>query len=347
MNKRIISQAKHSGFTIVELLIVIVVIGVLAAITIVAYNGIQKRAQGSAASSALSQAAKKLTLYQVDAGSYPSSLATAGVTDGGSVSYQYSQNNSGLGYCVTATSGSVSYKITESTQPAAGACPGDTQDGFVATSCLSILNGGYSTGDGYYRIKPPASPSDFIAYCDMTTDGGGWTIATAQNGAGQYGLTSDTEVSGNPLSYQPYNLNLLKKEYISAVSTESLFKRSNGTWIEASHALFDDNLTGAGNQHPHWQVTVTANNGASAANSQMGYSNFNNSGGGDYAITTGGTTLDHHGANYYHLNGGCASSYFYQYGSAYNVNSALGSWLISVGCASNSANMGGWYAANR
>ena len=30
-----------SGFTIVELLIVIVVIGILAAITIVAYNGIQ------------------------------------------------------------------------------------------------------------------------------------------------------------------------------------------------------------------------------------------------------------------------------------------------------------------
>ena len=33
-----------SGFTIVELLIVIVVIGVLAAISVVAYNGIQQRA---------------------------------------------------------------------------------------------------------------------------------------------------------------------------------------------------------------------------------------------------------------------------------------------------------------
>ena len=36
---------KSTGFTIVELLIVIVVIGVLAAITIVAYNGIQVRAE--------------------------------------------------------------------------------------------------------------------------------------------------------------------------------------------------------------------------------------------------------------------------------------------------------------
>jgi len=39
---------KQSGFTIVELLIVVVVIAILAAITIVAYNGIQNRAKSSA-----------------------------------------------------------------------------------------------------------------------------------------------------------------------------------------------------------------------------------------------------------------------------------------------------------
>lgn len=38
---------KQTGFTIVELLIVIVVIGILAAITIVAFNGIQQRASNS------------------------------------------------------------------------------------------------------------------------------------------------------------------------------------------------------------------------------------------------------------------------------------------------------------
>ena len=37
------------GFTIVELLIVIVVIAILAAITIVAYNGIQNQAKAAAA----------------------------------------------------------------------------------------------------------------------------------------------------------------------------------------------------------------------------------------------------------------------------------------------------------
>ena len=51
---------RRSGFTIVELLIVIVVIAILAAITIVAFNGIQERARVSAVSSALNQANKKL-----------------------------------------------------------------------------------------------------------------------------------------------------------------------------------------------------------------------------------------------------------------------------------------------
>ena len=50
-----IKAKNNSGFTIVELLIVIVVIGILAAITIVSYNGIQKRARTIAATAAVDQ----------------------------------------------------------------------------------------------------------------------------------------------------------------------------------------------------------------------------------------------------------------------------------------------------
>jgi prepilin-type N-terminal cleavage/methylation domain-containing protein len=38
-------QKRQSGFTIVELLIVIVVIGILAAITIVSFNGVTAKAK--------------------------------------------------------------------------------------------------------------------------------------------------------------------------------------------------------------------------------------------------------------------------------------------------------------
>lgn len=66
------------GFTIVELLIVIVVIGILAAITIVAYNGIQTRARDSARISKIQQIAKGLELYNADKGSYPPILDGTG-----------------------------------------------------------------------------------------------------------------------------------------------------------------------------------------------------------------------------------------------------------------------------
>lgn len=50
----------RSGFTIVELLIVVVVIGVLAAITVVAYNGVQDRAKASKAKADISNLAKAM-----------------------------------------------------------------------------------------------------------------------------------------------------------------------------------------------------------------------------------------------------------------------------------------------
>ncbi len=61
----------HAGFTIVELLIVVVVIGVLAAITIVAYNGIQERARNTAKYQAASNYEKALAVYSSENSAYP------------------------------------------------------------------------------------------------------------------------------------------------------------------------------------------------------------------------------------------------------------------------------------
>lgn len=63
--------AKQKGFTIVELLIVIVVIAILAAITIVAYNGIQNRARSSQIVSGMTQYIKALASYTADKSVYP------------------------------------------------------------------------------------------------------------------------------------------------------------------------------------------------------------------------------------------------------------------------------------
>jgi len=62
---------KQTGFTIVELLIVIVVIAILAAITVVAYNGIQNRAKNNARYSEIKAWAKHFELYKAQEGTYP------------------------------------------------------------------------------------------------------------------------------------------------------------------------------------------------------------------------------------------------------------------------------------
>lgn len=68
--------AKHkeqTGFTIVELLIVIVVIAILAAITIVAFNGVQERARNTKTISAVKEYMKLYSSYAVDYDAYPGS----------------------------------------------------------------------------------------------------------------------------------------------------------------------------------------------------------------------------------------------------------------------------------
>ena len=63
------------GFTIVELIIVIVVISILVAVTIVTYAGIQQRAQFSAEQQDMTSIRKLLELYKVANGTYPNSAA--------------------------------------------------------------------------------------------------------------------------------------------------------------------------------------------------------------------------------------------------------------------------------
>lgn len=72
-----IKQTKSRGFTIVELLIVIVVIAILAAITIVAYNGIQNRARTSSSQSSANTIIKKAEAYNATnpGGGYPTTVA--------------------------------------------------------------------------------------------------------------------------------------------------------------------------------------------------------------------------------------------------------------------------------
>lgn len=62
---------KAFGFTIVELLIVIVIIGILAALVIVAYNGIQARARDTTRTTDMRNIRSALAAYNADNSAYP------------------------------------------------------------------------------------------------------------------------------------------------------------------------------------------------------------------------------------------------------------------------------------
>lgn len=93
MNLQNIKKLKNEkGFTIVELLIVIVVIGILAAIVIVAYQGVTNRAKTTKSSGLASSVMKKAEAYAAEEGTYPTSI-TALTGAASTKSYYISTND--------------------------------------------------------------------------------------------------------------------------------------------------------------------------------------------------------------------------------------------------------------
>lgn len=205
-------KKRSAGFTIVELLIVIVVIGILATITIVAYNGIQGRAVAASLTSDLTNATTKLKLYQVDNSSYPISVTDCPNPAIGNACLKTSSNNTYTDFqvdntanpqalCLTAKNANgTSYHITDSNTSASGDCS--------PASCSSILSSGGSVGSGIYWIKPSGAAAPFRVYCDMVTSGGGWTLLVCN--PGPYTVWNLTTVyslnSANPSITSPYSI---------------------------------------------------------------------------------------------------------------------------------------------
>ena len=195
----------QSGFTIVELLIVIVVIGILAAITIVAYTGITQQAKESVAKNSIASAQKKLTTWYIqNSETYPADLDEAGILGSGGIDYQYTVNNATnpKGYCVTVTANDIAYRLgknytytTTSTNtlnesnPISGVCPGHSSSADLAITNLQpnpgleVNESGFGqpnssavardtsrarTGAASLRVTMPANPSSGVVGASVT-----------------------------------------------------------------------------------------------------------------------------------------------------------------------------------
>ncbi len=110
---------KQQGFTLIELMIVVAIIAILAAIALPAYQDYVARAQVSEAMTLSSGAKTAVTEYYADKGAFPTTNGEAGLASAGSINGKYVASVTvGDGGGITALlkgSGSVSAKVAGKT----------------------------------------------------------------------------------------------------------------------------------------------------------------------------------------------------------------------------------------
>jgi len=167
-------SANRTGFTIVELIIVIVVLGILVSITVVAYSGVQNRARTSAIQNGIVQAKRKVDVYRVtNEGQYPSTLADAGFSPNGGdqVTYQYTLNTASTPktYCVSGTINSIVYSVT-STSAQLSPNPCATPPGLI------VVSGDNPPNETIAKLFDGTSTTKWLTFA--TT---GWVIFSTTN----------------------------------------------------------------------------------------------------------------------------------------------------------------------
>jgi type IV pilus assembly protein PilA len=93
----------QQGFTLIELMIVVAIIGILAAVAIPSYQDYTARAQVTEAVSLTSSFKTGLAEYYADRGSYPANLTAIGSTTSGKYVGSITVSSSNANVSVTAT----------------------------------------------------------------------------------------------------------------------------------------------------------------------------------------------------------------------------------------------------
>lgn len=165
-------KKQNKGFTIVELLIVIVVIGILAGLVITTYNGIQQKARNTERTTDLKTFQGQLEAYYANKGYYP---------------------------------GSDSLGTTSGTAPS-GSTAGTGNLGFIASDMKGMDKETLRDPKGSdYSLNTsvPSSPNNKYTYAATKDDGSSCT--TAAGDCTKYTLTATPEGSSTNIVYNSLN----------------------------------------------------------------------------------------------------------------------------------------------
>ena len=203
------SHLPRGGFTIVELLIVIVVIGILATIVIVAYNGVRAKAIDVSLQSDLRNAHGAVRLAELTDNVLPTDSSSFKASNGGTYQYSFDNNASPRTFCITENIGRQSYFVDENGSVKSGTCPGYTINLFntiawAAADTSRAWRGVAMSGDG---TKLFGVNNGGFAYTSSSAPGAAWTprdiatrawyaIASSADGSTVFAVTADSGTGG-------------------------------------------------------------------------------------------------------------------------------------------------------
>ena len=193
------SKGVSPAFTIVELLIVVVVIAILAAITIVSYNGITKSAKETALKSDLRNAATQLEITRATTSSYPTDKDDLKFSKGTESSYSGDINT----FCLQASNPSLpdkTFHITEAGSIEEGNCPPPHIQTITSSQCsaLPIYTG--TNSDAVHTVIDTRGGTTRNYEIAKLADGNCWMLTNLKLGSttGSITLTpADSNVSSN------------------------------------------------------------------------------------------------------------------------------------------------------
>lgn len=175
-------QKNKQGFTIVELLIVIVVIAILAAITIVSYNGISARSKEAALKTDLKNGSTQIKLLKTETNTYPANSDGLKKSDTTTFTYSTSEN----GFCLAATSAQLpgkSFFVVNDSAIQEGECPPSIADGALIQTITSA-------NCPTTRVRAVDSRDNRTYWVQKLADGRCWmltNLAYAGGGSNTYG----------------------------------------------------------------------------------------------------------------------------------------------------------------